>query len=59
MNLLEMEMENSTNEFDQQYGMNWNLKNWPFDIIEIVSLYLREIRNKILCEYIKLMSRTT
>ena len=59
MNLLEMEMENSTNEFDQQYGMNWNLKNWSFDIIEIVSLYLREIRNKILCEYIKLMSRTT
>jgi hypothetical protein len=32
MNLLEMERENSTMDFEQ-YGMGWNLKNWPFDII--------------------------
>ena len=57
MNLLEMQRENSMKDFDQQYGMRWNLKNFLFDIIEILSPYLRKIRYKILCKYIKLISR--
>ena len=53
-----MEREKFAKDFVQQYGMRWNLTNWPFDIIEILSVYLRKFKNKILREYLKLISRT-
>lgn len=53
-----MERENSVKDLDKKYGMRWNLKNWLFDIIEILFLHLRKIRNKNLCAYPKLISTT-
>ena len=45
-----MERENSVKNFDQQCGMKWNLKNWPFDIIDILYLHLGKIKEiKFVC----------
>jgi hypothetical protein len=36
----------------QRYGMSWNLKNWPFDIITFFSLHLSQNHHQYMNEFL-------